>query len=180
MNNETKLRLASAGIDITEIIPADSIVVPKTLWNEWAEKIEQMGNQQHATEAEPIQPGTPKMGQGEQPWKAIESDSVGIIRHDGTVRAWCIRENAGVEVFAKQHFVEGKPAACWSFTGTVDCEKVIVGSIFGGRNKANQIVRHIRNGLLAARLRLRHKRLNRQAKSASVPAVPPTTTEAQP
>ena len=31
MNNETKLKLASAGIDITEIIPADSIVVPKTL-----------------------------------------------------------------------------------------------------------------------------------------------------
>ncbi|MBQ6339027.1 MAG: hypothetical protein IJI36_07785 [Kiritimatiellae bacterium] len=134
--------------------------------------------------SEPIQPGTPKMMPGEQPWKAIESDSVGIIRHDGTVRAWCIRENAGVEVFAKQHFVEGKPAACWSFTGTVDCEKVIVGSIFGGRNKANQIVRFIRDGLLAARMRLKHKRMNRQAKAASVPAVPtgpavPTTiTEA--
>ena len=67
MNNEVKMRLASAGIDITEIIPADSIVVPKTLWNEWAEKIEQMGNQQHATEAEPIQPDTPKMIPGEKP-----------------------------------------------------------------------------------------------------------------
>ena len=75
MNNETKLKLASAGIDITEIIPADSLVVPKALWNDWAEKIEQMGNQQHATEAEPIQPGTPKMVHGEQPWKAIESDT---------------------------------------------------------------------------------------------------------
>lgn len=122
--------------------------------------------------AEPIQPGTPQMVPGEQPWKAIESDSCGIIRHNGIVRAWAIRENAGVEVFAKQHFVDGKPAACWSFTGTVDCEKVIIGSIFGGRNKANQIVRFIRNGLLASRLRLKHKRMNRQAKAAAVAAVP--------
>ena len=120
---------------------------------------------------EPIQPGAPQMVQGEQPWKAIESDSCGIIRHNGIVRAWAIREDAGVEVFAKQHFVDGKPSACWSFTGTVDCEKVIIGSIFGGRNKANQIVRFIRNGLLASRLRLKHKRMNRQAKAA-VPTVP--------
>lgn len=122
--------------------------------------------------AEPIQPGTPKMVPGEQPWKAIESDSCGIIRHNGIVRAWAIRENAGVEVFAKQHFVDGKPSASWSFTGTVDCEKVIIGSIFGGRNKANQIVRFIRNGLQASRLRLKHKRMNRQAKAAAVAAVP--------
>jgi hypothetical protein len=114
----------------------------------------------------------PQMVPGEQPWKAIESDSCGIIRHNGIVRAWAIRENAGVEVFAKQHFVDGKPSACWSFTGTVDCEKVIIGSIFGGRNKANQIVRFIRNGLLASRLRLKHKRMNRQAKAAAVAAVP--------
>lgn len=121
---------------------------------------------------EPIQPGAPQMVPVEQPWKAIESDSVGIIRHNGIVRAWAIRENAGVEVFAKQHFVDGKPSACWSFTGTVDCENVIIGSIFGGRNKANQIVRFIRNGLLASRLRLKHMRMNRQAKAAAVPTVP--------
>ena len=126
--------------------------------------------------AEPIQPGAPQMVPGEQPWKAIETDSCGIIRHNGTVRAWAIRENAGVEVFAKQHFVDGKPSACWSFTGTVDCEKVIIGSIFGGRNKANQIVRFIRNGLLASRLRLKHKRMNRQAKAAA--AAPSTKHEA--
>lgn len=125
---------------------------------------------------EPIQPGAPQMVPGEQPWKAIESDSCGIIRHNGIVRAWAIRENAGVEVFAKQYFVDGKPAACWSFTGTVDCEKVIIGSIFGGRNKANQIVRFIRNGLLASRLRLKHKRMNRQAKAAAVAAVPKVPT----
>lgn len=125
---------------------------------------------------EPIQPGAPKMVQGEQPWKAIESDSCGIIRHNGIVRAWAIHEDAGVEVFSKQHFVDGKPSACWSFTGTVDCEKVIIGSIFGGRNKANQIVRFIRNGLLASRLRLKHKRMNRQAKAAAVAAVPQVPT----
>ena len=121
---------------------------------------------------EPIQPGATKMVRGEKPWEAIETDSCGIIRHNGIVRAWAIRENAGVEVFAKQHFVDGKPSACWSVTGTVDCEKVIIGSIFGGRNKANQIVRFIRNGLLASRLRLKHKRMNRQAKAAAVAAVP--------
>lgn len=126
--------------------------------------------------AEPIDSSAPKMGPGEQPWKAIESDSVGIIRHNGIVRAWAIRENAGVEVFAKQHFVDGKPSACWSFTGTVDCEKVIIGSIFGGRNKANQIVRFIRNGLLSSRLRLKHKRMNRQAKAAAVAVVPTVPT----
>lgn len=124
----------------------------------------------------PIDPSAPQIVQGEQPWKAIESDSCGIIRHNGIVRAWCIRENAGVEVFAKQHFVDGKPSDCWSFTGTVDCEKVIIGSIFGGRNKANQIVRFIRNGLLASRLRLKHKRMNRQAKAAAVAAVPTVPT----
>lgn len=125
---------------------------------------------------EPIDPKAPKLVPGEQPWKAIEADSCGIIRHNGIVRAWAIRENAGVEVFAKQHFVDGKPSACWSFTGTVDCEKVIIGSIFGGRNKANQIVRFIRNGLQASRLRLKHKRMNRQAKAAA--AAPSTKHEA--
>ena len=119
----------------------------------------------------PLDPNAPSIAL-EQPWKSIASDSVGIIRSNGTVRAWAIRENAGVEVFAKQHFEDGEPAACWSFAGTVDCEKVIVGSIFGGRNKANQIVRFIRNGLLAARLRLRHKRMNRQAKAAKEAEVP--------
>ena len=80
------------------------------------------------------------------------------------MRAWAIRENAGVEVFAKQYFVDGKPSSCWTFAGTVDCEKVIFGTIVGGRNKANQIVRFIRNGLLAARLRRKHKRMNRKAR----------------
>ena len=116
---------------------------------------------------EPIDPKAPKLVRGEQPWKAIESDTCGIRRANGTVRAWAIRENAGVEVFAKQHFENGEPAACWSFAGTVDCEKVIFGTIVGGRNKANQIVRFIRNGLLAARLRLKHKRMNKKVREAA-------------
>ena len=115
----------------------------------------------------PIDPSAPTMVQGEQSWRAIKTDSVGIIRHDGTVRGWAIRENAGVEVFAKQVFAEGKFADCWTFSGTVDCEKVICGSIFAGRNKANAIVKFIRNGLLASRLRMRHKRMNKKAKAAA-------------
>ena len=136
--------------------------------------------------AVPIQPGVPKMEEGEQAWRAIKTDSVGIIRHDGIVRAWAIRENAGVEVFAKQIFADGKFADGWSFTGTVDCEKIICGSIFAGRNKANAIVKFIRNGLLSSRLRMRHKRINKKAKAvAAVPKVPtvptvPTPNEAQP
>lgn len=113
----------------------------------------------------PLNPKAPKLVRGDgQVWKAIETDTCGIRRANGTVRAWAIRENAGVEVFAKQIFKDGKPEPCWTFSGTVDCEKVIFGGILGGRNKANQIVRFIRNGLLAARLRLKHKRMNRGAR----------------
>lgn len=126
---------------------------------------------------EPIDPNAPKLVRGDgQAWKAIETDTCGIRRANGTVRAWAIRENAGVEVFAKQHFVDGKPSSCWTFSGTVDCEKVIFGTIVCWRNKAYQIVRFIRNGLLSARLRLRHKRMNRQAKAAA--AAPSTKHEA--
>ena len=113
----------------------------------------------------PIDPSAPEMLQGlGQVWKSIGTDTCGIRRANGTVRAWVIRENAGVEVFAKQIFKDGKPEPCWTFSGTVDCEKVIFGGILGGRNKANQIVRFIRNGLLASRLRGKHKRMNRAAR----------------
>lgn len=113
----------------------------------------------------PLDPTAPKPVQGDgHVWKAIETDTCGIRRANGTVRAWAIRENAGVEVFAKQIFKDGKPEPCWTFAGTVDCEKVIFGGIIGGRNKANQIVRFIRNGLLASRLRLKHKRMNKKVR----------------
>ena len=113
----------------------------------------------------PLDPSAPEMVQGGGlAWKAIETDTCGIRRANGTVLAWAIRENAGVEVFAKQYFVDGKPSSCWTFAGTVDCEKVIFGTIVGGRNKANKIVRFIRNGLLAARLRLKHMRMNKKAR----------------
>lgn len=113
----------------------------------------------------PLDPKAPKIVQGEvHAWKAIGTDTCGIRRANGTVRAWAIRENAGVEVFAKRIFKDGKPEPCWTFSGTVDCEKVIFGGIIGGLNKANQIVRFIRNGLLASRLRQKHKRMNRAAR----------------
>ena len=113
----------------------------------------------------PLDPTAPEMLQGlGQVWKAIGTDTCGIRRANGTVRAWVIMENAGVEVFAKQIFKDGKPEPCWTFSGTVDCEKVIFGGIIGGRNKANQIVRFIRNGLIASCLRSKHKRMNRVAR----------------
>ena len=137
--------------------------------------------------AVPIQPGVPKIVEGEEPWRKIPCESCGMIRDGGTIHGWCVRETAMIEVLAKQQYVEGKPTDTWTVTGTVDCEKVLVGSFFCGRNKANQLVRFIRNGLVASRLRLRHKRLNRQAKAAAaavpeVPTVPtvPTPNEAQP
>ncbi len=112
----------------------------------------------------PIDPSAPKIRRGEgHAWADVKTDTCGIRRGNGTVRAWAIRENAGIEVFAKQLFKDGKPEHCWTFTGTVDCEKVIFGCIFGGRNKANQIVRFLRNGLLASRLRNKHRRMNRVA-----------------
>lgn len=113
----------------------------------------------------PLDPSAPEMVRGGVlAWKAIETDTCGIRRANGTVRAWAIRENAGVAVFAKQIFKDGKPEPCWTFTGTVDCEKVIFGGILGGRNKVNQIVRFIRNGLLASRLRNKHRRMNGAAR----------------
>lgn len=112
-----------------------------------------------------IDPTAPEMLQGlGQVWKAIGTDTCGIRKANGTVRAWVIRENAGVEVFAKQIFKDGKPEPCWTFSGTVDCEKVIFGGIIGGRNKANKIVRFIRNGLLASRLRKKHYRMNKKVR----------------
>lgn len=113
----------------------------------------------------PLDPSAPEMVRGwGHAWEAIETDTCGIRRANGTVHAWVIRENAGVEVFAKQIFKDGKPEPCWTFTGTVDCEKVIFGGILGGRNKANKIVRFIRNGLIASRLSSKHKRMNRAAR----------------
>lgn len=115
--------------------------------------------------AEPLDLSAPKIRRGEgYAWADVKTDTCGIRRGNGTMRAWAIRENAGVEVFAKQLFADGKLQSSWTFTGTVDCEKMIFGMIIGGRNKANQIVRFIRNGLLASRLRLKHKRMNRKAR----------------
>lgn len=115
--------------------------------------------------AEPLDLSAPKIRRGEgHAWADVKTDTCGIRLGNGTVRAWAIRENAGVEVFAKQLFADGKPQSSWTFTGTVDCEKMILGIIIGGRNKANQIVRFIRNGLLSSRLRLKHKRMNRKAR----------------
>ena len=115
--------------------------------------------------AEPLDLSTPKIRRGEGHALAdVKTDTCGIRRGNGTVRAWAILENAGVQVFAKQLFADGKYADCWNVTGTIDCEKAIIATVFGGRNRMNKIAKFIRNGLLAARMRNRHHRLNAKAR----------------
>ena len=114
--------------------------------------------------AEPIDPKAPKLVRGDGPVWQVEPDSVGVVRHGGVIQAWAIQEGSGVQVFAKQVFEDGKFIDCWNVTATIDCEKVIIATVFGGRNKMNMIARFIRNGLVSARLRGPHKRANRKAR----------------
>ena len=112
----------------------------------------------------PIDPSAPKIMHGfDHVWNS-EPDSVGIARHGNVIQAFAFQEGAGVQVCAKQVFADGKYADCWSFTGTIDCEKAIFGTVIGGRNRMNSIAKFIRNGLLAARMRCRHKRMNAKAR----------------
>jgi hypothetical protein len=150
-----------------------------------------MNNEQPETEAEPKKPGdltdsippadepidpkSPKLVRGGPVWQS-EPDSVGMARHGGVIQAWLIQDGAGVLVFAKQMFEDGKYIDCWNVTATIDCEKAIIATVFGGRNRMNAIARFLRNGLISSRMSARHKRMNRQAKAAD--AAPSTKHEA--
>ena len=123
--------------------------------------------------AEPIDPSAPKIRLGEGHVWYVEPDCVGMCRHGNVIQAFAFQGGAGVQVFAKQLYADGKYAECWTFTGTIDCEKVIFGTIIGGRNRMNKIARFIRNGLLAARMRNRHHRMNvKSRKAKAVEEVP--------
>ena len=63
-----------------------------------------------------------------------------------------------------KQFEDGKYADCWNVTGTIDCEKVFFGTVIGGRGRMATLAKFIRNGLLAARMRNRHHRLNAKAR----------------
>jgi hypothetical protein len=114
--------------------------------------------------AEPIDTNAPKLRRGEGHVWYVEPDCVGMARHGNVIQAFAFQDGAGVEVFAKQLFADGKYADCWNVTGTIDCEKAIIATVFGGRNRMNKIAKFIRNGLLAARMRNRHHRLNAKAR----------------
>ena len=118
----------------------------------------------------PIDPSAPKIMHGfDHVWNS-EPDSVGIARHGNVIQAFAFREGAGVQVFAKQVHADGMYADCWNVTGTIDCEKAIIATVFGGRNRMNKIAKFIRNGLLAARMRNRHYRMNRKARKEAANA----------
>lgn len=116
---------------------------------------------------EPLDPNAPKLVRGDQPWRQVAPDACGMARHGGVIQAWSIQGGTGVQVFAKQMFENGKYIDCWNATATIDCEKVIIATVFGGRSRMNAIVRFLRNGLMSARWRGLRKRMNRQARAAA-------------
>ena len=115
----------------------------------------------------PIDPSAPKPVQGDGHVWHVEPDAVGMARHGNVIQAFAFQDGAGVHVFAKQVFADGKYADCWNVTGTIDCEKAIIATVIGGRNRMNSIAKFLRNGLLAARMRCRHKRMNAKARAAN-------------
>ena len=112
----------------------------------------------------PLDPSAPKMRRGEGHVWYVEPNSIGNFHSGDVVHSWVFSDGAGVHVFAKQVFADGKYADCWNVTGTIDCEKAIIATVIGGRNRMNKIAKFIRNGLLAARMRNRHHRLNAKAR----------------
>lgn len=46
-----------------------------------------------------------------------------------------------------------KGGETWSFIGTLDGERVIDGTIYGGRWKASQYIRYVRNGIVSRRMK---------------------------
>ena len=114
---------------------------------------------------EPIDPKAPKLVRGDGPVWPTEPDSVGMARHGGVIQAWAIQDGSGVQVFAKQMFKDGKYIDCWNVTATIDCEKAIIATVFGGRNRMNAIARFLRNGLISSRMSARHKRMNKKARA---------------
>ena len=104
---------------------------------------------------------------GEEPWRKIESETVGIRRCKNLIQAWSVREGASVEVRAERIGGEGEPSECWNLVATVDCDKVMIATVFGGGNRVNSVCRKLRNALLAARLKGKHHRMNCQARAAA-------------
>lgn len=122
---------------------------------------------------EPLDPNAPQIAQGEEPWRKIGTDSVGVKNTSRLCQAWVVREGASVEVRAERQYVEGMQTNCWSLVATVDLQKALVGTVFGSVNRAKSVCQKLRNALIAVRLRGRHHRMNVQArKSKAAEEVP--------
>lgn len=114
--------------------------------------------------AEPIDPNAPKLRRGEGHVWYVEPNSIGNFHSGDVVHSWVFSDGAGIHVFAKQVFADGKYDDCWNVTGTIDCEKVFFGTVIGGRGRMATLAKFIRNGLLAVRMRRKHKAENRRAR----------------
>lgn len=62
--------------------------------------------------------------------------------------SYAIDDTCAVVVTAKENR-EGY----WEFTGSIDNETVITGTVFGGRARARTYIKFIRNGILSRRLK---------------------------
>ena len=114
----------------------------------------------------PFDPNAPQIALGEEPWRKIGTDSVGVKNTSRLCQAWVVREGASVEVRAERQYVEGMQTSCWSLVATVDLQKALVGTVFGSVNRAKSVCQKLRNALIAVRLRGRHYRMNVQARKA--------------
>lgn len=128
----------------------------------------------HAGRVLPLDPNAPPIAQGEEPWRKIGTDSVGVKNTSRLCQAWVVREGASVEVRAERQYVEGMQTNCWSLVATVDLQKALVGTVFGSVRRAKSVCQKLRNALIAVRLRGRHYRMNVQARKAKADEEVPT------
>ena len=110
--------------------------------------------------------GAGKIPLGAEPWRNVEPDSVGIRSSAKLVQAWVVSQGASVDVRATRVNVDmAEGFSTWQVVASVDCEEAFVGVIYGGRLRANAVCKALRNALLAARLRRKHWKMNRQARA---------------
>ena len=126
-------------------------------------------------EPTPLDPNAPPIAQGEEPWRKIDdTESVGVRYSGNVILAWVVHERASVTVRAVRIYADGKPSSCWNIVASVDCEKAVIATVFGGRNRAEEVCKKIRNALIAARLRRSHYRMNVQTRKAKADEEVPT------
>ncbi len=96
-------------------------------------------------------------GQGEENLN-LEKKAIGNFAGAGKVISYAISRDMAVTVTAST-----VGDGTWNFKGTKDGRTMIEGSIFGGKWKALQYCKFIRNGLVSRANRLGHGRARRPA-----------------